>query len=447
MAVSVGKKIDELEAIAQSLGVEVIGSGKDGKKKKEDYIYPLRKYNLIQRYGSIDKVPEHLNLILQLKSPMLAGRIDSFKPDQQEEVWGSSEWMFEHKLNGVRCIVVNSGDGILHLYSRHNGTNDFLPIEMTENVMLPAGFDGSKISKSFIIDTEITSDNPQICTIVGNDVGVETATQLQAVTAILGSLPEKAIQIQRNNNLSLVFNIFDCLYYDGQWIMNETLQDRRMIMEGIIYELERLHFNARRVPSTVKDKKRFVQNLLNLGFEGAVAKRVSGIYIPDTTRNFKGWVKIKRSLKSSLASQEFDVDAALNGMGGLDFGDDNPFTFGDSIDVFVSGFEPGSKGSSFEKLVGSVTVSAYVKRFDGSLEETELGKFSGITLEERQNMTMLIDGKPVLKPEYYQRVVEIDAQQITAHGRFQHCVFKRWRFDKTYDQCIISEEFLIRNLV
>ena len=449
MAVSVGLTIKELNNMADALGIsdKVVGSGKNGKVKKEDLISPIRDYNLIARYGSLDNVPEHLKMMLSIKSPMLAGRIDSFKAEQQEEVWESDDWDLEQKLNGVRCFLINDGTG-LHMYSRHNSDVDLLPICFTDRILLPNNFDVSAVIHTFMLDCEITSDNSNICTILEGS-GVETVTQLQAVTSILGSLPDRALQIQRENNLYLVFNGFDCIFYDGKWIMSEPLYVRREIAESIISSLSSLGFNVRKVVHSNKNKKQFFKSFIDAGLEGVVAKRLSGKYIADTTRNFNGWVKIKRGLKS-IISKEFDVGSSFS-LDDADFGsfDDilGGVSFGDTLDVFVTGFEPGTKGSAFEGLVGSVAVSAFVRKSDGSLEQRELGKFSGISMNERTNMTEIINGEPNLKPEYYGRCVEVDAQQITKNGRFQHCVFQRWRFDKNKDSCIIDEDFLLRNIV
>ena len=46
MAVSVGRTIRQLNEMADSLGLSIVGTGKDEKKKKEDYIYAIREYNL-----------------------------------------------------------------------------------------------------------------------------------------------------------------------------------------------------------------------------------------------------------------------------------------------------------------------------------------------------------------------------------------------------------------
>lgn len=442
MAISVGKKMSELVKMADSLGIG-IPKREDGKRlKKEDYILPIREYNLIQRYGNLNNIPKHLSMVMKLKSPMLAGRIDNFKPEQQKEVWDSEEWDMEEKLNGVRCFIVYDGDTI-QLYSRHNSEIDLLPITFTDNVLFPIGFDADKVSKEFILDCEMTSDSPNICTVM-DSYGVETESQLQAVTAILGSLPERAREIQKKNNIYLTFNCFDCIYYDKQWLLNEPLVKRREVAEELIHFLKSIGFNICGVAHTNKNKREFFKSIIRRDFEGTVAKRLDGIYIPDTTRNFKGWVKCKKSAMSyvnAVKAEDYGIDLDEMFTGDIQVDGLEDIRFGDTIDAFISGYEPGSVGTSFEGLVGSVAVSVYIEKKDGTLEPREIGKFSGILLSLRREMTDTIDGEPVLRPEFYNRVCEVDGMGLSARNmRLNHCQFLGFRQDKSPSDCVLKEE-------
>lgn len=429
MAISVGLTIKELTKLANDLSVTVTPSGKNNRVMKEDLIIPIREHYLQERYGG--NIPKHMQLMLDMKSPMLALRIDDLKPEQQEEVWNDTEWELEQKLNGVRCRIVNDGNGI-HLYSRHNSDTDLLPIEFTEKILFPDSCDLSKIKKEFIIDCEMESDNPNICTIMENS-GVVTNSQLQAVTSLISSTTIRAHQIQKNNNLRLVFNSFDCIYYDGRWVIKEPLSKRRMLAEEIVKDLESCGFNIRRVlrstDNTREGKQKFYNGIISRGGEGCIAKRSSGLYIPDTTRNFNGWIKLKRSMSAAFNSYS-SVEDAMGDMG-------------DTIDAFITGFEPGSKGGAFEKMIGSVAVSVYLQKKDGTQEIREIGKFGGMELSLREDMTEIVNGEVTLNPKYMHRVCEIDAMSMSSRNmRFQHCVFLGFRLDKLPDSCILTEEFL-----
>ena len=57
------------------------------------------------------------------------------------------------------------------------------------------------------------------------------------------------------------------------------------------------------------------------------------------------------------------------------------------------------------------------------------------------------DGNVALNRSYYNRVAEIDGQDISSKNyRLAHAVIKRWRLDRSSDTCMMKESF-IKNLV
>ena len=437
MAIHVGKTLGELEKMARLLNISI--PTEEGKKpKKEQYIMPIREYMLEHMYHG--NVPQHLQLMLNLKSPMLAGRIDKFKQDVQDKVWNDDNWIMEQKLNGIRCIIAyDNVDKKVHLYSRHNSDETLLPIEFTDKIL----FTQPQLSYSFIADCELTSENPHICTIL-DSYGVDTQTQLQAVTAIINSLDGRAIAIQRENNLLLTFNIFDVLYYQDQWIMEQSLSDRLPITTQLINDLSNNGFNAQEVLREYTDKKKFFKSLLALGLEGTVAKRLDGPYIADTSRNKDGWIKCKRSLSGALVSYSSEPVSANDIHSIMDdiSADLDSISFGDTIDAFITGFTAGTKGSNFEQYIGSISVSCYIIKDNGEQYEKEIAKISGLPLELRKEMTEIVNGKPRLKAEYYGKVLELDGQSITKNGKFAHAVMIGWKYDKLKDDCTLEESFI-----
>jgi ATP-dependent DNA ligase len=420
MAIHVGRTLKELEEIASKMELTITPTGKNGRFMKEDYIHPIREVHLLKRYKSLDKIPDHLALILSVKSPMLAKRIDELKPEYQKEIWESNNWYFEEKLNGCRLWVIKTSTG-LFLYSRHNSDVDLLPIEYSENILFPDNFNLSSIKENFIIDTEITSDSNNLNTAVGK-YGVMTETMLQAVTAILGSDPKRAKLIQRQENIRFTFNIFDCVYYEGQWLIKEPLIKRRKLAMELWKKLSDVGFKIRPVRSNRSNKKQFYKGIIMNGGEGAVAKNINGIYVPDTNRQNDGWIKIKRSVSEMSSMEE---------------------AFGDTIDGWISGYEPGKPDKGLQDYVGTLKISTYIKRADGTIYEHEIAYISGFDMKLRVDMTEMIAGIPTLKATYYSRVVEIDGAGVSSRARrFNHAVLLGFRYDKNKDSCIIDEDFL-----
>ena len=423
MAIHVDRTKKQLEVMVRELGMGryVVPTGKDGKIMKEDYINPIRKYYLAKRYQKAENVPEHLRMMLRIKSPMLARRIDDAGIPEEivSSVWESREWYLEEKLNGSRMLLVNDGKGI-QIYSRHNSDVDMLPINYTEKILFNDEFDPNKVTETFIIDTEMTSDLDRLSTVF-KDYGVVTETQLHAVTALLSSDVERAVNIQRKEGLRMTFNVFDCLYYNGEWIIDKPLKERYKITMKVGKMLKEAGFKVRPVRMARNDKKMFHREIISGGGEGTIAKNINGVYIADTNRPKDGWLKIKRSVSQS-SNEEFGTD---------------------TIDGWISGFEPATEGKNREGLVGSILVSVYVEGEGNETREHVIAKISGMDMKLREDMTEVIGGEPYLKASYYNRVVEIDGASVSARSkRLNHPVFLGFRYDKNKDGCVMSEEFL-----
>ena len=97
-------------------------------------------------------------------------------------------------------------------------------------------------------------------------------------------------------------------------------------------------------------------------------------------------------------------------------------------------------------MVGSLTVSINLIE-NGNLREHEVARVSNIPLEVRKAITVLVDGKPTLDPVYYQKVVEVDGQAVSAGEMgLTHPRLIRFREDKNPDQCLMTKETL-QNLI
>lgn len=402
MAISVPNTLADLHQMSLTLGIEssIQSSKKDGSRSKEDYIIPIRKKILSDRYGSV--VPKYMELLLNLKSPMLSKRIDDVSSEIQDEVWENSIWSFEEKIVGVRCFLVKDSSGF-HIFSRDNSPKDLLPIEMTNRVCVP-DFDIDKMHiDSFIMDCEISSDCFDICNML-QKYGILTDASDEALSVLFLNLhPLMSKRIQSENNFQLVFNVFDCLYVNGTWLLNETLRKRRDVVTGVLRCIENCGISFHQVPWVTQFKAMYLSKWLSEGYEGCIAKREDGIYIADTSRKRNGWLKIK-VVKNS--SDDLEV--------------------GDTIDAFITGFTPGEKGTLCANFIHSLEVSVYV-----SSEKKVLTNVSNISASLRSDMTELIGDIPTLKPIYYGKVVELDAGCKS---------ILKLRYDKNSNDCSISSE-------
>lgn len=434
MAISVPNTIPDLVFKARHLGIldSIQGSKRDGSYSKEDLIIPIRQKLLQDKYGS--DIPDYLNLIQEIKSPMLSKRIDELNQDFQDEIWSDDNWDLEEKINGVRCIIIKDSSGI-HFFSRSNSRDDLLPIQMPVYIN---NIDISSIQEDFILDCEIESLNPETCMFMSSH-GVVSDSNTQAIELLLTSMnPILAIRIQKEHDFQYVFNVFDCLYYNSIWVMNQTLQIRRELVSKVCQVLSGSGLNTRTVNHSNIDKKGFFNRCLASGYEGCVAKRLDSIYIPDTKRNMKGWIKIKRPKevkKPVLADlSDFSKGGILSQVKASDIKISKGLetSFGDTVDAFISGFTTGERGSLAEGKIQSLDLSVWIlNKSLNQYEQKSLGSISYMDYQIRDQITSIVNGLPTLNPVCYNAVVELDSL----------CnMILNFRYDKKAQDCIMEQE-------
>ena len=349
---------------------------------------------------------------------MLCQRYNVLSPEEQENVWKSSNWVAEQKEDGARMVMVFT-DGQWNFFSRNVSVSDFLPISYREDIDL-AGGDFSKIKDQFILDSEIVSTNPNISTVMGKR-GVVTESQLQAVTALLSMNSVDSLKIQKEENCPLEFRVFDVLWWNGEWIMDKPLYQRIEYVVKAISELQDAGIKARRPYSNYNNKKAFYKMMISMGNEGVVLKNLLSPYIPNNSRRRDGFVKVKRTMSETSK------------MMGL----------GDTIDAFVTGFEPADEEKSWSGLIGAVEFSVYLRDANGEQKLHKIARVTNIPMDLRKEMTTHdADGNPIMKPEWYGKVGSVDGQCLSARSlRLKHAVLVNWRPDRDESTCVLDKDF------
>jgi ATP-dependent DNA ligase len=420
MAVPTTRSLAELKSECRKFNLTVKPSGK--REGKAEYVEALQAYYLSQEYAG--KVPASLQFMLNLDTPMLCAQFKELKPEAQESIWEDRNWVAEEKMDGVRMLSFWAPNAVPDFFSRNISVKNFLPVNYRENIFTD-NLDLTKIQDTFVLDNEIISTNPNVNTLLNRKKGVVTETMLQAVTALLALNSEESIEIQKAES-PLAFMSFDCLSWNGKSLMDEPYYIRRQYLLKAVEQLKSAGLNVNLPKITRTNKKTFAMAIIEEGGEGVILKDIRARYFPQASRSHRCWIKFKRTL--AMTSQ----------MRGL----------GDHIDGWISGFEEAKEDKGLAGLVGSLNISVYLQDESGNLKEHVIGRVANIPLEERRMMTEIgMDGKPTLKKEYYGRVVEIDAQDISARAlRGTHCRLVGWRPDRSSDTCIVTESF-IKSLV
>ena len=147
----------------------------------------------LKKYEAENTLSPFMHSILKLDSPMLALQIKHKKQEVQDQIWeDDSNWLFEEKIDGCRCMLCYDIEYGWDMYSRNKSVTDCLPISYRTKLLMP------KINpeilkryniKSFIIDTELVPLSKTINSMAdGGELVADT--QLSLVTSILGSLDD-----------------------------------------------------------------------------------------------------------------------------------------------------------------------------------------------------------------------------------------------------------------
>jgi bifunctional non-homologous end joining protein LigD len=289
-------------------------------------------------------------------------------------------WIFERKLDGIRCGVVRRG-GQVRLLSRGGEVlNDAYP-ELVEALERPG--------PDLVADGEI----------VAFERGAMSFARLQRRMQIRD--PERA----RRSGVAVYLYLFDLLELDGCDLRSRPLLDRKRALRRAIAFGGRIRFT----PHRVGDGLAAYRHACSHGWEGVVAKRADSPYTPGRSRD---WLKIKCNRRQELVVGGWTAGrGARQRLGALLVG----YWDGDVLRY------AGKVGTGFD--------AAEVERLADELER-----------RERPNPPFAGDGLPRrarwAEPEL---VAEIEFTEWTRDGKLRHPRYLGLRFDKPAREVVREE--------
>ena len=417
MAISTQRRLSELQKECESLGLKVTQSG--SRVSKTDYVLALRDYYLNQNYP--DGIPEYLQIQLDLleEGPQLAAQ--SKKAGQalpvMKEMMASKYTIAEEKLDGNRLIAHFNNS--FHCYSRNISVKDFLPVDYSENII--HNIDFSKVADRFILDGEITATDSTLSTVLAGR-GVICETQLQATSALLAMEPSKSREIQIREGVGLRYNAFDCLWWNGESLLDKSYFERRKYLLQAIKELKEAGMDIVLPRSVTGDEKKlemFYKAIIAEGGEGIIVKDVRAKYTPGR-RDPKVWMKIKRTIGESAT--------------------------GDTWDGFVTGYKIGDDPEKWNYQ--KVSALEFSVNLEGGGSHV-IANISNIDHETLEKWTAHDEqGNPILDPSVYGKVAELTGQCFSAKAKaLKHAALVRWLPLKTADECVVSMKTIEENIL
>jgi bifunctional non-homologous end joining protein LigD len=167
-----------------------------------------------------------------------------------------SEWVFERKLDGIRCLAVKDGGGRTRLYSRNElSLNDrYAP--------LAAALDADA-ADGFVIDGEA------VAFVGGRD------------------------RFGGGEGSELFYYVFDVLFANGRDVRSLPLEERRVVLENVL----RWRDPLRMTEQATGDGALLLAEACQDGWEGLIAKRLGTPYVSTRSRD---WLKLKCSRAQEL---------------------------------------------------------------------------------------------------------------------------------------------------
>ncbi len=182
--------------------------------------------------------------------PRTAGAMKAVLTDGR---FSDPDWIFERKLDGIRCIAIRSG-GEVRLLSRNDLSLDARYPELAEALAAEA-------CDEFAVDGE--------------------------VVAFDGSRTSFARLAQRAQRRVPVFlYVFDVVWLEGHDVRRLPLRTRKRLLRGAL----EFHGPVRWTPYRNRDGEALFTEACRKGWEGLIAKRADSPYV--TTRS-RDWLKLK----------------------------------------------------------------------------------------------------------------------------------------------------------
>lgn len=188
-----------------------------------------------------------------------------------EEYFSSDDWIYEHKFDGVRCLVFKK-NGKVRIMSRNRRVMN------SEYPEIAAAFEKQK-ADDFIVDGEIVATTKGLSDfeLLQSRINLKDLERIQA----------------KIKQVPIALCIFDVMYADGYDLRHLPLLERKKILKKLLKYNKVLLFTEHKVGDGI----RFFHKACKEHWEGLIAKKADSIYEGRRSRN---WLKFKCVMEQEL---------------------------------------------------------------------------------------------------------------------------------------------------
>jgi ATP-dependent DNA ligase len=332
--------------------------------------------------------------------------------EEDQIPWNDPNYLFQVKYDGDRRLlyITNSGN---RNTSRSKGADTGIPVEKTDNVPHISNLIIPQLNQT-ILDCEFV-----------HPLGFQ-----EGVRKIMGCLPEKAIQRQKEMGL-IEIRVFDILCLKGEFLHNEKFSVRQEILKAT-YEtyLKSIPFInlVEECHGTEEELKVKLNQIIDSGGEGMVAKHIDSKYRLSTEKCQSplknAWIKVKCEYNGDFVVMGYE-DPTREFEGKTDL---NLWLYWSTK---LDGTKTAVTKNYYMNWIGGIIYGDYQ---DGVLTKAGVLSSSSFTEAER---ALISENK-----EFYMgKVVEINAMSRHPKDRtVRHARFVQWREDKKPEDCTYENQ-------
>lgn len=191
---------------------------------------------------------------------VLPDRVEPMKAVLTDQPFSDPDWIFERKLDGIRCIAIKADRRVRLLSRNHLSLNARFPEVVDALERDPAG--------QFVVDGEVVAFD-----------GAQTSFA--------------RLQQRAECPVSVFLYVFDALHFGGEDVSGLPLRRRKALLRTA------LEFDGpiRLTPHRNGDGEALFRDACRKGWEGVIAKRADSPYTQGRSRD---WLKVKCSAEQEL---------------------------------------------------------------------------------------------------------------------------------------------------
>jgi bifunctional non-homologous end joining protein LigD len=190
----------------------------------------------------------------------LPDRVEAMKAVLTEERFSDPDWIYERKLDGIRCIAMKA-DRRVRLLSRNHLSLNARFREVVEALETDPATD-------YVVDGEVVAFD-----------GAQTSFA--------------RLQQRGERPVAVFYYVFDVLHAAGEDTTARPLRERKAILRTLLG----FHGPVRLTPHRNRDGEALFREACRKGWEGLIAKRADSLYVQGRSRD---WLKFKCSAEQEL---------------------------------------------------------------------------------------------------------------------------------------------------